>query len=85
MILKGGFNGQRDHEHSQILVDESIPVSRSAQVHYFNINVSANLARNLRSFGYLIDWNSIDALNVKGLWVTAKLKEPFSPRTEDLR
>ena len=31
------------------------------------------------SLGYLVEWNSVDGLNKKSMWVDCNLKEPFIP------
>ena len=62
-------------------MDCSVPVTRAGFIVY-DVKLNGNMQRHLRSMGYLVDWNSVDALNFKSLWVSAKLGAPFSPRVE---
>ena len=62
-------------------MDCSVPVKHTGYLVY-DVSINGNAQRHLRQLGYLVDWNSVDALNVKSLWISAKLSGPLSPRVE---
>ena len=61
------------------VINDKINYDQTKPIRYFEITCGCKLNMELRKLGYLIEWNSIDALNVKGMWTEVGLAQPFIP------